>query len=166
MSVDTLRMLLVFIVMGLVQVLILNHVHLFGVATPLLYIYFVMLMRRNYPKWSIMLWAFALGLVIDIFSNTPGVAAASLTFYSALQPYLLQLFIPRDSADDLEPSIKTLGAAPFFYYTVISITLFVFVFFALEMFSFFNALFYLQCVGGSLLITLVLVLVIENVRSR
>lgn len=43
-----------------------------------------------------------MGLCIDVFANTPGVAAASMTFIGLLQPYLFELFVPRDSADDLE----------------------------------------------------------------
>ena len=38
MNVDTLKKTLWLLVLTLVQVLILNHVHLFGFATPLLYI--------------------------------------------------------------------------------------------------------------------------------
>ena len=34
-----------------------------------------------------------LGLGVDIFSNTPGVGAASLTLTALLQPYLLSLFV-------------------------------------------------------------------------
>ena len=40
-----------FIVLCVVQALVLNHIHLFGFAIPLLYVYFVMLFRRNTPRW-------------------------------------------------------------------------------------------------------------------
>ncbi len=43
-----------------------------------------------------------MGLCVDVFANTPGVAAASMTAVGLLQPYLFELFVPRDSADDLE----------------------------------------------------------------
>ena len=68
-----------FVVFVLAQTMVLGRIHLFGYATPLVYVYFVSMFPRSYPKWSILLWSFVMGLTIDIFSNTPGVAAASLT---------------------------------------------------------------------------------------
>lgn len=81
MNVDTLKKTLWLLVLTLVQVLILNHVHLFGFATPLLYIYFIILFQRNYPRWALLLWGFALGLLVDIFSNSTGVNCATLTLW-------------------------------------------------------------------------------------
>ena len=94
----------------LAQVMVLGRIHLFGIATPLLYVYFVLQLPRNYPKWAGLLWAFTLGLVIDIFTDTPGLAAASLTLIALLQPYYFELFVPRDSADNLRPSLAALGS--------------------------------------------------------
>ncbi|GJG36145.1 MULTISPECIES: rod shape-determining protein MreD [Prevotella] len=164
MNVDTLKKILWLLVLTLVQVLVLNHVHLFGVATPLLYIYFIIIFQRNYPRWALLLWGFALGLLIDIFSNTPGVTCGSLTVMAFIQPYLLRPFISRDSAEDMQPGIKTLHAVPFCYYSFLCVLIFCVVFYTLEMFSFFNIVYWLECVGGSTLLTYLLILVIENVR--
>lgn len=81
-----------------------------------------------------------------------------------IQPYLLRPFIPRDSAEDLQPGIRTLGTASFSYYALLMVLIFCIVFFTLEMFSFFNILFWLECVGGSTILTYLLILAIENVR--
>ena len=53
-------------------------------------------------RWAILLWCFTIGLVIDAFSNTPGVASASMTLIGALQPVLLELFLPRDADDHIK----------------------------------------------------------------
>jgi rod shape-determining protein MreD len=74
----------------------------------MLYIFFVITFHRNTPKWALLLWSFALGLAIDVFSNTPGLASGSMTLIGIIQPYLLELFVPRDSIDDLEISTTTL----------------------------------------------------------
>ena len=108
MSLDLLKRLGLFVALCVAQILILNHIHLFGVVIPLLYVYFVITFHRNTPKWAILLWSFALGLAIDVFSNTPGLAAGSLTLIAIIQPYLLELFVPRDSIDELEVSVKVL----------------------------------------------------------
>ena len=166
MSVEFFKRLGWFVVLCLVQVLILNHIHLFNVAIPLLYVFFTITFHRGTPKWMILLWSFALGLAIDVFSNTPGLASGSLTLVAVIQPYLLELFIPRDSAENLEVSTSTLGLGKFVIFCVILLLVYCLVFFALEAFSFYNWQYWLECAGGSLLLTLVLILAIESVRAK
>ena len=72
--IDELRRLALFVVLSLAQVLVFNHIHLFGYATLLLLVYFVVTFPRNYPRWAMLLWSFFLGLFADLFSNTPGMA--------------------------------------------------------------------------------------------
>lgn len=165
MNLDFLKGILLFVVLLLVQALVLNHIHLFGVATPLLYVYIVLLFRRNYPRWAILVWCFVMGLGVDIFSNTPGVAAASMTLMGLLQPFLLLPFINRDTPDDLLPSIRTLGLGKFASYTLIVVFIYCLVFFTLETFNFFNWLLWFEYVGASTVLTTVLVLVIDNLRN-
>lgn len=166
MTAEVIGRVIAFVVLVLVQALVLNHIHLFGVATPLLYVYFVLRFRRNHPKWAILIWSFLLGLSIDMFSNTPGMTAASLTLLALLQPYILESFVPRDSEDDLLPGMRTLGVSKFIIYTVVMVFLYALFFFSLEAFSFFNWLQWLLCIGASTLITVVFVLVIENLRRK
>ena len=78
----------------------LNHIHLFAVATPLLYIYFILQLHRNYPQWASMLWGFFMGVVIDTFSNTPGVAAGALTLIAAVATFCPSTIHSEDSGDD------------------------------------------------------------------
>ena len=74
---------------------------------------------RNYPQWAMLIWAFLMGLTIDTFSNTPGVASASLTLIAALQPYVLQPFIPRDSSDNFQAGMDTLSIPQYTWYAAI-----------------------------------------------
>ncbi|WP_456103630.1 rod shape-determining protein MreD [Prevotella sp.] len=166
MNIDFLKRLLWFTVLVMVQVFVLNHIHLFAIATPLLYIYFILLFPRNYPQWAIMLWAFIMGLTIDVFTNTPGITAGSLTLLAALQPFVLHLFIPRDSSENFQAGLDTLSVPQYTWYVFILTIIYSFIFFSLEMFSFFNVVEWLQCIGGSTLLTLVLILVVENLRRR
>ena len=164
MTLDSLKRLLIFVVLCLAQVLVLNRIHLFGYATLLLYVYFVLLFRRNHPKWSILMWSFFLGICIDVFSNTPGVAAGSMTLVALFQPYVLEAFLTRDSEDNLKPGMRSLGVSKFIFYTIILVFLYTLAFFSLEAFNFFNWLQWLLSIGGSTLLTVVLILVVENLR--
>jgi len=166
MNIDFIKRIVAFAVLCLAQVLILNHINLFGCAVPLLYVHLTLMFRRNYPRWGILLWSFMTGLCIDVFSNTPGLAAASMTMLGLVQPYILQPFIPRDSEDNLKPGIKTLGFGAFTLYIIICVLLYNIVFFSLEAFNFFNWLQWIECIGGSTVLTVILIIVIENMRSK
>lgn len=166
MNLSWIRNLLFFVVLLLVQVLIFNNIHLFDCATPLLYVYFVLPAKRNNPKWATLLCGFAMGLCVDLFANTPGVASAAMTLVALLQPYLLMLFVPRDSPDDLRPSFKTLGIAKYMLYTFLMVFVYCLAFFSLEVFNFFNWAQWAGCVLGSTVLTLILVWVIENLVKR
>jgi rod shape-determining protein MreD len=165
MTIDALKRIAVFLMLCLGQVLVLNRIQLFGYATPLLYVYFILIFPRNYPKWELLLWSFCLGLVIDAFTNTPGVASTSLTFIGALQPYLLELFVPRDADEDMQPSIKSMGWQKFLTYSVLITLAFCLVFFTIEAFNLLNWLHWLKCVTGSTIITLLLIFTLETVRK-
>ena len=166
MSIDLLKRLGMFLALCAAQILILNHMHLFGVAIPLLYVYFVITFHRSTPKWAILLWSFALGLAIDVFSNTPGLAAGSLTLIAIIQPYLLELFVPRDSIDELEVSVKVLGWGNFISFSAVLILIFCLAFFAVEAFTFYNWVHWLICAASSAVLTLILILAIESVRTK
>ena len=166
MSVDFLKRLGWFIVLCMAQVLILNHIHLYDIAIPLLYVYFTITFHRGTPKWMILLWSFALGLAIDVFSNTPGLASGSMTLIAIVQPYLLELFVPRDSTENLEVSVSTLGIGKFIIFSLVLVVLYCLVFFALEAFSFYNWQHWLACAGASSLLTFALMMAIESVRKK
>ena len=166
MKIEIFKIFATFIVLCLAQTLVLNHIHLFGCATPLLYIYFILLFRRNYSRWAVILWSFLTGLCIDIFTNTPGVATSATTILGLLQPYLLNLFIPRDSSEDLIPSIKSLGFLKYLYYSSICITLYTILFFTIETFNFFNWIQWLKNIAGSTAITLLLIIALENTQKK
>jgi rod shape-determining protein MreD len=166
MKIELINRLVMFVTLFLVQVLILNHVHLLGVGTPLLYVYFVITFRRNSPKWLVLVSCFLLGLLIDIFSNTPGLAACVMTLVALAQTYLIELVVPRDSADDLEASTTALGFSKFVTFSTLLTLLYCLVFFALEAFNFFDVLLWLARSAVSSVLTIVLILAIESVRSR
>ncbi|HRF92087.1 MAG TPA: rod shape-determining protein MreD, partial [Bacteroides graminisolvens] len=98
-----------FVGLVLLQVLILNNIHLAGYATPFLYTYFILKFPSSVSRNELLLWAFFLGLIIDIFSNTPGINASATVLMAFVRPPLLTLFTPRDSFDNIVPSFKTIG---------------------------------------------------------
>ena len=125
-----------FIGLVLLQVLILNNVHIAGYATPFLYIYLILKFESDTPRNALMLWAFFLGLAVDVFSDTPGMNAAATVLLAFLRPTFLRLFVPRDTLDTLVPAIRTMGILPFLKYLVVSVLIHHGLLLTLEFFSF------------------------------
>ena len=66
-----------FIALVLLQVLIFNHIEYWGYVNPMIYIVFLLVAPYRENQVPNLLAAFAIGLCIDIFSNTGGLHAAS-----------------------------------------------------------------------------------------
>lgn len=146
----------------LLQVLVLNHIALFGYAVPLLYIYYILkLPTKMNPNWVVLI-GFIMGLILDIFCNTLGMhALATITAAFARAP-MFYLFLPR--ADDelpTVPSLHTLGFSVFIRYAVSWVALFVVLLFVVESFSLVYPLGMFFKIVGSTLLTLLLILGVE-----
>ena len=148
----------------LLQVLILNNIHVAGYATPFLYSYFIVKLNSGVSRNEAMLWSFLMGLCIDIFSNTPGMNAAAAVLLAFARPLFIRLFSPRDSVDDFEPGFNTMGFSPFIKYITICVLLLITVLLAIESFSMadFPVLF-LKIISSTLL-TILCILAIDGIR--
>jgi rod shape-determining protein MreD len=97
----------------LLQVLFLNRISLFGYVTPLFYIWMIARFDSSMTRSGILLWAFFLGLVIDMFSGTPGLNAASATLLAMFQPGIVKLFVSLERHDVIVPCSAIMGGRPF-----------------------------------------------------
>ena len=153
-----------FVGLVLLQVLILNNVHIAGYATPFLYIYLILKFESDVPRNALMLWAFFLGLAVDILSDTPGMNAAATVLLAFLRPSLLRLFTPRDNPDSFIPSFKTMGISPFLKYTTASVFVHSLALLSIEFFSFTSIPLLLLRVVSSTILTITCIMAVEGVR--
>ena len=143
----------------MLQALILNNLHIGGYATPFLYIYLLLKFEADVPTNRLMLWAFVLGLMVDIFSDTPGLNAASTVLLAFVRPTLLRLFVPRDLQETLVPAIHTMGINVF-------VLLHHAVLLSLESFSFAHLPELLLRIISSTLFTMLCVLALEMLFQK
>lgn len=147
------------------QVLVLGHIHLYGVVTPMLCIYLVVSFSRDTKHWQRLFLSFAVGMMVDSFANTPGLTAASMTIAAFVQPYFLELFLKKEDEMSFRPSLASMGFMKYATYNILVMFVFFFTFYVLELFSY---LYWLECIigcFGSLLITLILILTIDSLRK-
>lgn len=136
MVIDFVKKLLVVIPVLLLQVLALNRIHLFGYATPFFFIYLILISDVKTNPAERMLWAFFMGLITDVYSNTPGMHAASATLLAAIQPWLLGLFISLDKREQFVPGVETMNTRQFFLYLTTGTLVHHIAYFLLKTFSF------------------------------
>ncbi len=154
-----------FIGLVLLQVLVLNHVHVAGYATPFLYIYFILKLDTGVARNELMLWGFFLGLSVDIFSCTPGMNAAATVLLAFARPSVFRLFSSRDTFDDVEPGFMSIGIGSFIKYVVAGVLLHHTALLMIESFSFFDLPVLLLKIITSSLLTVLCILGIEGIRK-
>ena len=101
MAKEILKYLLLFVVLVVAQVVVFNHLCLFNVAVPLVFIYFIVKLPVNLSVNWAMAVSFLLGLMVDIFSNTQGMNALACTVLAAIRLPMLRLYFPREE-DNVE----------------------------------------------------------------
>ncbi len=156
------------LVLVFLQVLILNNILLFEYATPFLYIYLLFFMDSSLvSKNQLMIWAFVLGLLVDIGANTLGMHTAATVFLAFTRPTLLKVFSqPNEDAEAIRPTIKNMTSGGYFKYilfgTLIHHTLLI----SIEYFKV-TSLFTLSLrILFSTLLTTICIFAVERVRSK
>lgn len=155
-----------FVGLVLLQVLILNNVHIAGYATPFLYIYLILKFESDVSRNALMVWAFFLGLSVDVFSDTPGMNASATVLLAFLRPTFLRLFVPRDTLDALIPSIRTMGVLPFLKYLIVSVFVHHAMLLTIEFFSFAHIGTLLLRIVASTLLTVACIMAVEGIRKK
>ena len=120
-----------FCLLLLLQVAVLNKVHLrwwaeplgFPVFVPMLYPLAYLLLPFNTPKWILYVLAYVGGSCVDLFSNTPGMHALSLLFMVGIRGLVLALLLPKNIEEygGQTPSERNMLWLPFISYCALSL---------------------------------------------
>lgn len=148
------------------QVLFLNHICLFGYATPLVSVAFLLCFPISTSRTALLLWAFVMGLLTDVFSNTPGIGSASMTLAAMLRPVLLRLLVTKDVVEDMIPTYQTMGKWTHVRFIFCLVLLHHLAYFALENFSVAHFTDTLFSFLGSLILSLLVIFVLERFRGN
>lgn len=130
---NTIRLILLL----LVQALVLNELELGTLIVPYIYILFIIKLPFETPKWFVLFLAFGCGMLMDAFTNTPGLHISSCVFLGFIRPSVLRLYAPRDGYEfGMKPSAQSMGLTWFLYYAGWLVLSFNVWFFFMEVFSF------------------------------
>lgn len=150
----------------MLQTLIFNHIHLWGYATPMPYIFILLVLPNTTAKWIYLSVAFAMGLCIDVVSNTFGAAAAALTLTGLFTPAIVRAFAPDEKAEDVfTPSVNTMQWSGFLKLCTALTFIHVCTFYLLETFSFAHLEVPGLNIAGSIPLTIIFLATFERIRS-
>ncbi len=105
-----------------VQVYILDKLPpLHRFVIPILYYLFILWLPFTLNRLSLLLIAFVTGLMLDYFTQTPGLHAAACVLIAYVRPFIISVLIPRDTTEFnyREPSPRAMGWAPYSVYVFI-----------------------------------------------
>ncbi len=158
-----------FVLFILVQAFVLNKVpaiHQF--VKPWLYFLFILWLPFSISRLGLLLVAFVFGLTMDYFSNTPGLHAAPCVLIAYVRPFIINLLLPQEKTEFsyAEPSIKSLGFAPYFLYALLLTVLHNAYLIFIEWMQFGNFLYFIGKLGATTGVSMLLILITELLFPR
>ncbi len=158
-----------FILFILVQVYVLDRIHIHYMVTPYIYFLFILWLPFNMNRSLQMILAFLLGFTLDAFRFNPGFHSAACVLIAYVRPFLINLLIPQEGADTNydEPSVKSMGGfAPYMIYVTTLTLIHNGWLFLLEAWQFGNFWYFIIKTLLSAVVSLLLILVTELLFNR
>jgi hypothetical protein len=119
-------------------------------------------------RMQLVLLGFFFGLTLDYFTKTPGLHASACTLIAYIRPWLIDLLIAQEGADlnYREPTLKSMGYAPYATYVVVLTFIHHVYLIFLEWLQFGSFFYFIGKVLGTTGISLLLVLITELLFYR
>lgn len=158
-----LQFILLGFILVLAQVMVFNHICLFNVAVPMVFIYMLVRLPITLSVNWMLTIGFFLGLTVDIFSDTYGMNTLACTVEAMMRKPILRLYVPRE--EDLtrpEPSMYSLGTATYLKYLLTMTLLYCSLIFLIEAFTFFNPVRLLLRIVFSTILSMALMVGIDS----
>ena len=158
---------LAFILLVPAQAVIFNHLGLFNVALPIVFIYIIIMLPVTLgTNWSMTI-GFLAGLAVDMFCDTSGVNTLACTILAFVRKPVVHLYMSTD--DDLagrSPSARSMGHAAFMKYLITMVLIYCSMVFTVEAFQFFNFRLLILRIVASSVYSFILLYALDCVVTR
>lgn len=152
--------------LALVQVFIFSRIHLFGYATAYIYLIYLLKMPRYTSRNELLLWGFILGIIVDMFGNTPGINAAAATLLAFARNPILECFIQEGTADDITPGVRSMQWGSYLGYSSVCTIIFYTALYLLELFTISYPQTLLTGIVSSYLFVLLFIIITEKFTRK
>jgi len=150
-----------FIFLALFQFVILDNIQLTVLGLrPYFYVLLIILLPFETPNWITLFIAFAIGLIMDFFNDTPGIHSSATVFMTFVRPFVLNALSPRDGYEaGTLPRIHFFGFTWFLKYSILLVFSHSLMYFMIEKFSFIDFHITLIKISLTTIFTLVFVII-------
>ena len=155
-----------FVGLLLFQLLVLDNIHFLGVYIPMLYIYALIRLPSSLSTSAVILIGFTVGLIMDMFANTPGMHTAATTLMAGIRYPLIRLFILKEDFSNRTISLSWMGQSVFWRYTAIMVLVHHSAIFLLEAMSFMNGITLLTKIPVCSLLTILFIATFELINPK
>lgn len=162
-----LRYALAFILLVPAQGVVFNHLTLFGVAVPLVFVWLIVSLPVTISTNLSIALGFATGLGVDIFCDTAGVNALCCTVLAFARKPLFHLYESYD--EDLggrAPSSASMGAIPYSKFIITAAAAYCLMMFTIEAFQLFNFWLWLLRTVSSTVYTFIFLYALDALSPR
>ena len=126
---------LLFIGLILLQIIVMNNINFLGYINPFIYIFFLFLYPIKKNDWGVLVLAFFLGLIIDMFADSGGINAAATLFIAFIRLPVLQSVLGKRELDHSSMNIFKLPFPKLLVYVMVLTTVHHLIVFSLEYFK-------------------------------
>ncbi len=165
MTKTVVHFIVLFLALLLLQ-LVCNKIVLFNIAMPVVFIYLILRLPVNLHSGWVLTIAFFTGLILDIFSNTPGMNALASTILAAVRRPLINMFVSRE--DDMNvpiPSVDSMGVGDYFKYMSMLVTLYCTLIFLIQALTLHNLALTLLRIAGSSVLSIIVIFGLDTLVS-
>ena len=146
--------------------LVCNKIVLFNIAMPVVFIYLILRLPVNLHGGWVLTIAFFTGLIMDIFSNTPGMNSLACTIMATLRRPVFNLFVSRENDMNIPiPSVDSMGVGDYFKYMATLVTIYCALIFLIQAFSLHNIGLTLARIAGSSLLSIIIIFWLDSLVS-
>jgi hypothetical protein len=103
------------------QIILLRNLSFYDLATPFVYVLFLLLLPFGMPNILLYLIAFGTGLTVDAFYDTLGVHASACVALAFVRIQFISISVNRDGFDEPEPTLGNMGFKWFGLYALLCI---------------------------------------------
>ena len=165
MTKTVIQFIVLFVALVLLQ-LVFNKIVLWGIAMPVVFIYLILRLPVNLHDGWVLTIAFFTGLLLDIFSNTPGMNALACTVMAAVRRPVFNLFVSHEDEMNVPiPSVDSMGVGDYFKYMVVLVTLYCLLIFMIQAFTLHNIGLTLARIAGSSVLSIIIIFGLDSLVS-
>ena len=146
--------------------LVCNKIVLFNVAMPIVFIYLILRLPVNLHGGWVLTIAFFTGLLLDLFTNTPGMNALACTILAAVRRPVFNLLVSHENDMNIPiPSVDSMGVSDYFKYMASLVTLYCTLIFLIQAFTLHNIVLTLARIAASSALSIIIIFGLDSLVS-